>query len=317
MLSVHQLRQNILQPSIDVVYTYDDMQKMNLRGTILGVIGDPVGHSLSPYLHQGALKRLAVVDSQFLSWQYLKFHIQSVELRYALPFLHGRGVKGLNVTLPHKQAVIPWLSRMSEDARFLRAVNCLTYTPSGYVGDNFDVKGFMEAVKPVLMKNKKTPLFDDGSINWAHLPVVIWGCGGAARACLYGLIQSGIKNCYVGNRSIERLESFQKDFSIFSEVQQDYFLFQDQQVRLPENALWIQATPLGFNKNDALPIDLEAIGQEATVYDLVYSRESTPFVQALHKKNILAEDGKSMLLAQARQSLIHWTDHSEISMSFD
>jgi shikimate dehydrogenase len=307
MLSVHQLRQNLLEHDIHTVYTYDALKNWPLRGTILGIIGDPIEHSQSPQLHQQFLTDLAATDPQFLAWKYIKCHIRSEELRYILPFFYSRGVRGLNITCPHKQAVIPWLSSISDTAQLIGAVNCLTYTPMGYVGDNFDAEGFMTAIIPLLLKNPHTPLVNHRLIDWKELSALIWGCGGAARACLYALIQAGIKKCYIGNRSPERLERFKHDFSRFDHVEKHFFLLNEPPKNLSQIPLWIQTTSLGLNKTDPLPIPIDHIPLTATVYDVVYHPEKTHFIQELKKRGITADDGWTMLVAQAKTSFKQWT----------
>ena len=317
LLSVQALRSRCIDPATNHVFSLDDLRSRRRAGTFLAVIGDPIAHSLSPCMHKAGLKSLAAVDNQFFAWHYIKVQVSPEELRHALPLFHSRGFIGLNVTMPHKTPIIPLLTGLTQRAKTIGAVNVLTRTPMGYEGDNKDAEGFVYAAEHLLAQAPGSALDFSlldlpPSIDWAQIPVVVWGAGGGARAAIYQLLQAGVKMLYVGNRSSARLESLETAFKPLCspEVQWHSFLFEDLPVDLPKNALFVQATPQGLVESDLLPIPLSLFGPSSSLHDMVYSQNETPMVHAVREKGLRAVDGRLMLAHQGALALAQWTGQS-------
>ncbi len=314
LLSVQALRSRCIDPATNHVFSLDDLRSRRRAGTFLAVIGDPVAHSLSPRMHKTALEALAAVDSQFFAWHYIKVKVAAEELKHALPLFHSRGFMGLNVTIPHKIAIIPLLTGLTSRAQAIGAVNVLTRTPMGYEGDNKDAEGFLYAAEHLLAQAPGRALEVSSfglppSIDWAQVPVVVWGAGGGARAAIYQLLQEGVKTVYVGNRSSARLEALEAALKPLCspDVQWHSFLFKDIPADLPKNALFVQATPQGLSESDPLPIPLSLFGPSASLYDMAYSQNETPMVHAVREKGLRAADGRLMLARQGALALEQWT----------
>ena len=158
---------------------------------LVGVLGDPVRHSLSPVMHNAALKELG------LDWVYLALPTPAEHLGEVLRGLEAMDCRGLNVTLPHKQAVAGLASELSDLAQRVGAVNTLVRRPEGgWLGTNTDVEGFL------------APLRDDGADAWRGHRAVVLGCGGSARAVVAGLVDLGLERIDLLARRPEALASF-------------------------------------------------------------------------------------------------------------
>ncbi|MGH2416062.1 MAG: shikimate dehydrogenase, partial [Microcystaceae cyanobacterium] len=167
-----------------------------IRGTtkLLGVIGDPVRHSLSPIMHNAAIAHLG------LDYVYLPFPVPGKDLAKAMTGFEAIGLVGFNITIPHKQAILPLLSEVSSTAKMVGAVNTAWRIEAGWSGTNTDVEGFLAPLKPLGLK-------------WHQITPVILGNGGAARAVVVGCSQMGCPEIHVVGRNISNLEQFKQSWS--------------------------------------------------------------------------------------------------------
>ena len=140
------------------------------RGPQLGVLGDPIAHSLSPAMHGAALAALGPTHPELAGWRYHRLHVTAAELPAALRTLHAKGFVGLNLTVPHKVQALGLVESLSAEARRAASVNTLLATPTGWTGHTTDGQGFLEALRE---RTGRTV---------AGRPVVLLGAGGAARA---------------------------------------------------------------------------------------------------------------------------------------
>ena len=164
------------------------------RTQVLGVIGHPVEHSFSPAMHNAALEALGM-DSV-----YLAFHVLPEFLREAMTGMRALQVRGLNVTVPHKQGVMEWLDEISPEARAIGAVNTVDNRDGRLKGYNTDAFGVMESLRRQAGMEELPPR------------VVLLGAGGAARAILYGLLrQEEVEEVLVLNRTVEKAEGLACD----------------------------------------------------------------------------------------------------------
>ena len=156
---------------------------------LLGVIGHPVEHSLSPVMHNAAIAHLG------LDYVYLPLAVKPENLQAAIQGFEAIGLTGFNITIPHKQAILPFLSSISPIARAVGAVNTVWRTDAGWAGTNTDFEGFLA---PLLTHNH----------NWSQTVAVILGNGGAARAVVAGCAELGCAEIYVVGRNIQTVEEF-------------------------------------------------------------------------------------------------------------
>jgi len=248
---------------------------------VVGVIGDPVAHSLSPTLHNAAFEALG------LDWVYVAFPVPRGRGADAVVAVRALGLAGFNVTMPHKEDVAGACDELTPDAAALRSVNTVVALPDGRtLGDSTDGPGFLDALA-------------DGSIAVAGQPVLVLGAGGAARAVVLALGRVGADVTVAARRpdaadAAAALAPGGRTVP-FGAVDPAPF------------AVVVNATPLGMSGGDALPVDPEALHAGQAVVDLVYHPADTPLLTAARAQGATAVNGLGMLVHQAARSFTLWT----------
>jgi shikimate dehydrogenase len=267
-----------------------------VKGTtnLVGIIGDPVGHSLSPLMHNSAFGSLG------LDWLYVPLPVKQEYIEPALKGLHALGFRGANVTVPHKERVIPFLDELSEHASRIRAVNTIQVTPDGrLIGENTDWSGFLNHLK-------------DLGFDPAGSEALILGSGGSARAVGYALARSHAKVtlCSRNTRAAENLAS---DIGNFFPTHApatrptQWLTKPDVEIHLIVNT-----TPLGMSPDTGSspwPEGVDFPGCKL-VYDLVYNPPVTRLMEQARSKGIEAANGLEMLVYQAALAFEIWTGAS-------
>jgi shikimate dehydrogenase len=241
------------------------------------LIGDPVAHSLSPAIHTGWLRALG------LSGEYSATRVASAELA---SYFAARRVdtdwRGCNVTAPHKQAVIPLLDQISDEARAIGAVNCIAPGPDGLTGSNSDIEGVAAAL---------------ASVDLTDCKVAMIGAGGAARAALHLFAQRGVKTVTLIVRDQGRAASLRRDNV---ETQ----LFAQADAAMAGARLIVNATPLGMASGPPMPAlllaSLASHAEGAIAFDMVYRPLETEFLAIAGRNGAATVDGLTMLIGQAR-----------------
>lgn len=268
------------------------MQLITGKTKLIGVIGDPVEHSLSPVMQNAAIAKLGV------DYVYVPFPIKTEDLEVAIAGFEAISVVGFNITIPHKQAIIPLLSEVSQTAKMVGAVNTVWHTERGWIGTNTDVEGFLAPLKTFTM-------------DWQQVSPVILGNGGAARAVVVGCAELGCPRICVVGRDRAKLEQFSQSWAN-TPLQAD--LTVHEWGELPElgskTQLLINTTPIGmYPKIDASPVNLEVIEKlpvNAIAYDLIYTPNPTRFLTQAKKRGAIAIDGLEMLVQQGASALKTW-----------
>ncbi|MBW4641701.1 MAG: shikimate dehydrogenase [Goleter apudmare HA4340-LM2] len=266
---------------------------------LLGVIGHPVEHSLSPLMHNAAIAQLG------LDYAYLPFPIEPENLATAIAGFAAVGVVGFSVTIPHKQAIIPLLSEISPLAQAVGAVNTVSRQQNQWVGTNTDVEGFI------------APLLTTYQQDWSQKVVVILGNGGAARAVVAGCHQLGFAEIHVVGRNSQKLQEFHSSWHNSSIAETLQVHTWDELVKLiPQANLLVNTTPVGmYPKVDASPLSTEEIGNlspNAIAYDLIYIPQPTQFIQQAQKQGAIAIDGLEMLVQQGVAALKIWLQRENL-----
>lgn len=260
--------------------------RITARTNLLGLIGHPVDHSLSPVFQNAALNALN------LDYVYLAFDISTGDLMDAVRTLRTWRLKGINVTVPHKEKIIQWLDRLDDTALLLGAVNVVVVKDEQLVGYNTDGIGFAKAL-------------DFNQINLNGKQIALLGAGGAARAVLSVLIKRGVHKVIVFNRSFERSLKFQQwaknSFATIIEIDNWESFINGQSSFLSQVDVLINATSLGLSQ-EIIEVPWNGIDSCELVIDVVYNREETPLVREARKKGKKAFDGKMMLLFQGAES---------------
>ncbi|TAL26487.1 MAG: shikimate dehydrogenase [Nitrospirae bacterium] len=260
--------------------------KISGKTKVLGLLGYPVEHSLSPAMHNAAFEELGI------DCCYVTFPVRPEFVRDAVKAVRALNLAGVNVTVPHKEKVIPFLDEVAREASFIGAVNTIVNKNEKLTGYNTDGRGFMESLSEAhISVNKKN--------------VLILGAGGASRAIGYYLCQKVSKlflydiDKKKAGKLIRDLNKIRRNVSVFS--------YQLSAIsRQFENIdIIINATPLGLKKGEPLPIDTSLLNPEHVVCDLIY--KNTPLLQAASKKGCKTLNGLGMLLWQGVFAFELWT----------
>jgi shikimate dehydrogenase len=246
---------------------------------LYGLIGHPLGHSFSKDFFNQKFQ------TENIDAQYLNFDIPTIELLNEV--LTRQQIKGLNVTIPYKEKVIPFLDELSEEAKSIGAVNVIkVYQQENKIrlkGFNTDVIGFTESLQPLL--------------NPTHKKALILGTGGASKAVQFGLQQLNIETLFVSRRSCDNTLTYSQ---LTSKV-------------MKEHTIVINCTPVGMHPHtDECPeIPYEFIGEGHILYDLVYNPEETLFLKKGKAVGATTKNGLEMLLLQAKAAWNIWTNKDE------
>lgn len=264
------------------------------RTQLLGVIGSPIEHSLSPVMHNAAIAHLG------LDYVYLPFAIAPERLKTAIAGFEAIGVQGFSVTIPHKQTIMPLLDDISPVARMIGAVNTVVRRDHTWLGTNTDSTGF---VAPLRVLDR----------DWSQCSVLVLGNGGAARAVVAGCAELGCPQIHVAGRSADRLHAFQTSWSSDVSAILDVFEWKTLPTLLAQANLIVNTTPIGMAPGiEASPLTLEEIQQISPgtiVYDLIYTPNPTRLLQLAQAQGAIAIDGLEMLVQQGAVALELWLNH--------
>ena len=238
-----------------------------------GIIGFPLGHSFSRGFFTEKFAR------EGIDAQYLNFEIPDATMLLDI-LRENPELRGLNVTLPHKQAVIPLLDELSDEAREIGAVNVIRVRDGKLKGFNSDIIGFTESIRPLLQPH--------------HTKALILGTGGASRAIRVGLSRLGIEWTYVTRSPREKMLAYS---DLTPEVMKEYSVI-------------VNCSPVGmFPKVDQAPaIPYELLTQKHLLFDLVYNPEDTLFMQKGREQGAIVKNGLEMLYLQAVASWRFWNE---------
>lgn len=259
----------------------------------LGIFGWPVAHSKSPAMHVAAARALGI------SLTYEKFAVEPDDLAEAVRGKHAAGIDGYNLTVPHKQAVIPLLDGISPEASAIGAVNTVVKTGDRYLGYNTDAPGFVRS------------LGDRGlALEGVHVSVL--GAGGAARAGIVGLAQAGASRITVLARRPERAKELVEALDGHFDVKLVAAALAEAEGPFSDSHLLVQATSATLESNphadafaDALPMD--ALPSDAVVVDMVYKPMRTSVLAKAEDLGLRTVDGLGMLLHQGAIAFEMWT----------
>ena len=270
----------------------------------LGVIGDPVNHSLSPIMHNAAYAEMG------LDWCYLAIPCDKTNLEKVTKALRVIDCKGLNVTIPHKQEVLKACNKLTSVASDIKAVNTLIPEKNNqWTGANTDVEGFI------------TPLKDQNLINKS---VVVIGCGGSARAVIMGLNNLNVKKITIIGRNNDSLDVLVRDMKELSKIKNILIEgINNKKCNLnpyiEEADLIVNTTPIGLIKGkteqDNIPLGYEiweSLSSKTILYDLIYSPRPTNWLKLGQQKNCFTIDGLDMLIEQGALSIKLWSGFNSV-----
>jgi len=269
------------------------MEKViNAKTRLVGLFGDPVEHSLSPLFMNKSLELLSI------NYIYLAFRINSENLENGLSAIKLLGLRGINLTIPHKQNVIPLIDKIQKKAEIIGAVNCIVNDSGKLVGYNTDWRAF---IQPLIDRN----------IQINTCKVLLIGCGGAARSVLYALVKRGVKEVYISNRTPEKADFFIKWVKTKLGYNQMHYTTNPSNLSqdiVSQADLIINSTPIGMfphNQESPIPQDV-CFKREQVLYDLIYNPWETKLLASARRRGATCINGFEMLINQGLSSLDLW-----------
>ena len=266
------------------------MKILNAETHLYGILGNPVRHSLSPLIHN------AVFQALKMNAVYLAFEIRRESLGLAFEAVRSLGIKGVNVTIPFKEAALGFVDEIPEDLdRCVGALNTVVNRDGRLFGYNTDVSGFLTAIKEELKFNPEGKT------------VLVLGAGGAARGVVFALAHAHTAKVLIHNRTETRTQGLQEYVSGYFPETETESVASLADIKAAKIDLVVNATSCGMGKQDPLPMDLHALNHKAAVYDLIYSPGETRFLKTAKTLRLPCANGLGMLAAQAALSFELWT----------
>lgn len=278
------------------VFSLEDLDRWEWSGTSLAVLGFPVRHSISPAMHNAALRQMAEQDARFGRWRYFKFAVPPEDLSRALPLFYSRGFKGINLTIPHKILALNRVEEVDPAAAATGAINTLKATSSGFCGFNTDSFGLEKGIEAAF----------GAPVRGAE--IILLGAGGAARAAAVLAVQRGAGRLLLGNRTPGKLEPLRQDLlRLEGETQIEIFDLAGPPPNLGSAPILVNATSAGLQPEDAAPVDLSLYPGGTLVYDMIYNPPEPVLVREARARGLRASNGLSMLVYQGVRALEIWT----------
>ncbi len=256
------------------------------RIPLAGVIGSPIAHSKSPQLHRHWLKTYGIAG------HYIPMDVATEHLEEVLRTLPKAGFVGVNITIPHKEAVMKIADLITDRAILIGAANTLIFRKDGKIhADNTDGYGFLENLR-------------SGAPHWVPTagPAVVLGAGGAARAVIASLLDAGVPEIYLSNRTRVRADKLKQDFGprvfVHDWVQAGNMI--------DDAALLVNTTSLGMIGKGEMRVPLDGLGPNTVVTDLVYTPLKTKLLATAEEMGCVTVDGLGMLLHQAVPAFERW-----------
>ena len=265
---------------------------INGKTNIYGLIGNPVSHTFSPIMHNNLFENFNINSL------YCAFKVDNDKVESALEGVKSLDIKGLNVTIPHKESVIKHLDYISEEARAIGAVNTIKNSEGKLYGYNTDVYGFMKSL-------------EENSISYKEKDVALLGFGGSAKAVVYGLVSGGIKSLTIYVRNKDKACEIAKNMSILNKADykiEDISSFEE---KINFYDILVNTTPLGMGSlKDMSPVDLSKLNNsnKLSVVDLIYNPMETLLMKTAREKGLVAINGLDMLIYQGLKAFEIWTD---------
>ena len=257
----------------------------------LAVIGDPISHSLSPMLHK------FLIENFHLPFSYEAIQVTARELAEFVSAKRDSDFRGFNVTIPHKQAILPLLDKISETVRAIGAVNTVIFDGATAVGENTDVTGFLWMMKLA-------------GVSLAQREVLVIGAGGAARAVIFGLQQAGVSRIFVCNRSPLRLEDCTSWMSTMITTKWEAWPWEELEKSFEERRpeIIINTTSVGMHPRvDESPLPAALLSPEMIVVDLVYNPLPTRLLREASQAGARVVNGLNMLIMQGVAAMEVWS----------
>ena len=242
------------------------------------VIGNPISHSLSPKLQNYWIK------NHNIDAIYEKEKLNEDELEKLFVNMRNKKVNGANVTVPFKKAVIPFLDKLSAEAKSTQAVNTIYLEDDKLIGHNTDIDGFELGIKKI-------------NYNISNKKIFILGAGGVVPSIIYALNKMKVSEISIANRTREKAENLKKLFGELKIVEWG---------EIPDFDMIINATSIGLKKDDEINLNFSSIGKNKLFYDVIYNPKETNFLKTGKELGNATENGKLMFIYQAISAFNVW-----------
>ena len=243
------------------------------------VIGNPINHSLSPKLHNYWIKQSnidAVYDKKLISENDLVNIIAKVK---------SEEINGINVTVPFKNKIVPFVDILTQEAKETKSVNTIYFEKGKVVGHNTDIAGFELGIRSYGYDIERKNIF-------------IFGAGGVVSSLIVALKKMKALNIFIYNRTLSKAEKLKSFFNYINIVEKN---------QIPDNIdMIINASSLGINENDKIDLNYEKIGSNKFYYDIIYNPPQTDFLKQAKRLGNKTENGKMMFIYQAHQAFSIW-----------
>lgn len=258
---------------------------------IVGVIGDPIEHSCSPPMHNAAFEQLGI------DYVYVAFHVKAADLPAAVAGFKALNIAGINVTVPHKQGVIPLIDSLSREAELIGAVNTLVFTKGKIEGHNTDARGFIAAMT------------ESGVDVPRGESVVVLGAGGAARAVVVSLALAGIKKISIANRTPARAIQLAADIAPKTDTNIEGIGLDDPTLpdAIANSVMLVNTTSAEMDVEHPMLIDEQWLHPQLIVYEIIYNPPETQLIKAARERGLQTISGIGMLVHQGAIAFELWT----------
>ena len=242
------------------------------------VVGNPISHSLSPKLHNFWIKQNQI------NAIYNKAKLDPNQLENLILEVKEKKIDGINITVPFKNTIIPYLDHLSTEAKKTKSVNTIYLKNGKVIGHNTDIDGFKKAINKINFKVSDKKIF-------------ILGAGGVVPSIVYALNKMGAINIFISNRTKAKAQMVKDIFNNLNIVDWGH---------VPEFDVIINATSLGLNKDDKIELDFSSTGKNKLFYDVIYNPNETDFLKIGKKLGNKCENGKLMFIYQAFSAFKLW-----------
>ncbi|MDC0851415.1 shikimate dehydrogenase [Candidatus Pelagibacter sp.] len=242
------------------------------------VIGNPINHSLSPKLHNYWIKK------NNINAIYKKKKLEENDLENLIFQVKEKKIDGINVTVPFKKTIIPFLDKLTLEAQKTQSVNTIYLDNNKVIGDNTDIGGFEMSIQK-------------SNVNLSNKKVLILGAGGVVPSIIFALTKMKVTKVIISNRTKEKAENLKKFFNDITVIEWG---------EVPDFDMIINATSLGLKKEDEINLDFSSIDKNKLFYDVIYNPKETSFLKTGKKLGNITINGKLMFIYQAFLAFKIW-----------
>jgi shikimate dehydrogenase len=255
---------------------------------LYALFGCPVHHSLSPLMHNDAFQNMSIAA------RYHAFHVEPKHLKDAISGVKALGISGLNVTIPHKTAVIPLLDDVDTAARRIGAVNTIVNENGRLIGYNTDGPGYVRALE------------EEVNIDIKEKRILMIGAGGAARGIYFSLVDRGVKQIDICNRTVSKAKQLIDECD--AAVSSTAYSLNEAEERLGDYDILINTTSVGMYPHmEEMPISLANMKEGTVVSDIIYNPLETKWLKEARKRNAIVQNGVGMFVYQGALAFEKWT----------